>query len=187
MRNRNTHLFSGSLSLLLVLSALNADENLSVYEEIESESPESNKGKDDQLTLHAQNTLRGGAISVGYENVKVNIVDGHATITGYVENDSARKDVIRRIQDIDGILDIKNLLSLNGMLSSKDHQLTVRARDTLKGGAFSKAYNNIAVNVQNGRAIVAGTIENDNDQNDIFKRILAIEDIKGIDNQLKKR
>jgi hypothetical protein len=205
MRICYTHLFCGSFSFLLIFSATNADNGTDSAinrpgiqnSSNSTSSPLSSsyfKGLrsplqdiDYQLTLQAQNTLRGGIISKGYENVRVNIKDGHATISGYVENDSARNDITRRILDIDGILDIKDHLSLDPILSSTDRQLTIRARETLKGGVIGRTYDNIIVNVVNGRALVSGLIENENDQNDILGRILAVEGIKGVDNQLTKK
>jgi len=199
-------IFSCSFSLILISFTLSADsDEPNTDNEIQITSPvipaqeDSSKNSlsttkangwcpdnniDCQLSLKAQNALRGGFLSRGYENVSVFVRDGEATIVGYVDSENARNDVLNRIHDIDDIYTIKDLLSLDEQLSSKDRQLTLRARETLKGGVVGRSYENILVNVQDGHAIVKGTVNSDSDRRDIMRRIMHIDAIKAVDNQI---
>lgn len=138
---------------------------------------------DRQLTLKAQNSLRGGKLSKGYDNVTVYVRHGIATVTGSIEKESEQNDILKRIQDIDGIQDVENHLSLNASERSlTDSQLALKARETLKGGVISRGYDNINVNVRNGKATIKGNVATASEQADIIKRIQDIDGIKDIEN-----
>lgn len=82
--------------ILLLFGALNAEEDFSV-------SP--NK----RILLHIQEELRSH-----YHNYSINlrIYDGTVTLTGVVDSDADREDMVRRIRGINGVKQVNSQLEL---------------------------------------------------------------------------
>lgn len=143
--------------------------------------------EDRQLTARAQNALCGGALCKGYDSVVVYVRNGKATIDGHADSDSDIADIVKRIGDIDGIIEIDNRLLADGNISQTDNQLTLRSREALKGSALSKGYEDIVVDVSNGQATIKGYVDSENDRLDVVRRIKEIDGIKGVDDKLVLR
>ncbi len=67
---------------------------------------------DRQLNQKARDALQSGLFSKGYENVSVDIHGGRARLSGNVDSESDKKDVLKRINDIDGIKGIEDNLRI---------------------------------------------------------------------------
>lgn len=68
--------------------------------------------------------------------------------------------------------------------TNEDRELVKKIREALKGGWFSKGYDDIAVVANNGNVSLLGKVDNQNDINKIEERVKNVEGIRNIDLQI---
>lgn len=140
-----------------------------------------------------------------FSNINIRISNGNVIITGFIESDEARQNIKNRIRNIEGVRNIEDRLEIRQMRNrmdtdrsdyssdnkkpadDSDSQLKEKIRDKFKGGFFSRGYDNVQFQVNNGKVTLTGTVEKDSDRNDLSEKVNKIEGVKSIDNQVTVR
>jgi outer membrane protein OmpA-like peptidoglycan-associated protein len=94
---------------------------------------------------------RTALASVGLASVEVSVESGVAVLTGTVASDFERRSAVSAVSAVAGVDQIDNQLIVTSL---PDDTIQSAAREALDAGGF----NAIAVSVQDGIAIVAGTV-----------------------------
>jgi len=66
-----------------------------------------------------------------------------------------------------------------------DSQLSTKVREALTGGPFSDWYEQVKVEVSNGRVILKGRVDNEDDRMKIDEQVRRIQGVKDVENQIK--
>lgn len=66
-----------------------------------------------------------------------------------------------------------------------DQELTQKLHDTLSAGWLSKGYPNVSYEVLNGRVVLKGTVESEDDRNKIEDNIRKINGVRQVNNQIR--
>jgi len=72
-------------------------------------------------------------------------------------------------------------------LTDEDRRLGKKIRDDLKGGWFSRGYENVSFNIKNGNVILMGFVESASDRTKVEDKIRNISGVKSVMNQLSVR
>lgn len=67
---------------------------------------------DQEISRKINDLVKQGTFSSGYPNVEFMVRSGHVTVQGFVDKDSNRKDLLKNIIDIDGVVDIQSHLKV---------------------------------------------------------------------------
>lgn len=68
-----------------------------------------------------------------------------------------------------------------------DRDLNQKAQDSLKSGTFTRGYENVNVDVRNGRATLRGTVNSDSERTKVQDIVQKIDGIESVDNQITVR
>lgn len=63
---------------------------------------------DGEISRNLLNIMQASSISKGYPNVRFNVVQGHVTLTGTVDNESDKSALASRVKAVQGIVDVQN-------------------------------------------------------------------------------
>lgn len=166
-----------------------------------SEEKDRNASPQD-MDKKVRDAISKGWFSKGYEGVQVNVNGGNVTLRGFVNTWDEKKDVEKKIRNIDGVKNVDNQLnvkekntemkrsdqvSMNDKASSKvsaDEQLARAIQDSLRRGWSSRTYEQIDVTVRNGEVTLKGTVQSWEEKNDIEKRVRSIDGVKKVNNQI---
>jgi osmotically-inducible protein OsmY len=66
-----------------------------------------------------------------------------------------------------------------------DSQILDKIKNILKGGLFSKGYENITINVRNGNITLGGTVENESDKQKVIEMVQNLSGVREIDDQIR--
>jgi osmotically-inducible protein OsmY len=173
----------------------------------ESNAPAS----DQEVQKQVNDVLRGSLLGKGFKNVNAQVMNGNVNLTGFVETEDAHRDLLDKINDIDGVKNINDRVMVKSGISSyrsqaaqrylaqaqapsmraqaaqpteADRALNKKVRDALQGGFFSKGYENIQSDVRDGVVALRGTVANDSDRNTIRDRVQKIDGVRRVDLQI---
>lgn len=69
-------------------------------------------------------------------------------------------------------------------MSDMDRKIQQKIKDALKGGFFSRGYEGVRANVQNGNVILTGTVESKRDLEKVIKIVENIDGVQNVVNQI---
>lgn len=144
------------------------------------------RNKDDSIAKQIDNTLASGWFSKGYDNVSYDVDNGKVILSGDVNTLDEKMKIEKEVAKIDGIKHIDNQIVVNNAKTStrSDEEVGQEIFDTLKSGWFSKGYDKVTFEINNGRVMLIGRVEKLDDKNNIEKSLGKIEGIQEIDNQI---
>lgn len=133
--------------------------------------------------------LKGGTFSKSYDNVNFNVNNGHVIVTGTIQKESDRKDFVKKVENIDGVKDVENRIQVIEKDKSdvSDAKIEEKIKDILKGGMFSKAYQNVNAEVMNRNVVLTGSVSTEDDKRDLAKKIEKIDGVKVVENRIVVR
>jgi osmotically-inducible protein OsmY len=67
---------------------------------------------DQDIQAKIMDYTKSGVFSKGYPNVSYQVHNGHVVLNGTVDSESNRKDLIKKVQDIDGVIDVQSNLKV---------------------------------------------------------------------------
>lgn len=151
------------------------------------QSADNSRGnRDDFIAKQIDNTLASGWFSKGYDNVSYDVDNGQVILSGDVKTLDEKIKIEKEVAKIEGIKSIDNEIVVNDMKSSgrSDEEIGQEIFNTLKSGWFSKGYDKVTFEINNGRVMLLGRVEKLDDKNNIEKSLRKIEGIREINNQI---
>lgn len=170
---------------------------------------------DEDIRNDIQKKLDGGWFSKGYKGVTFDVRNGNVTLRGNVETQEDKNKIEDTVRDIKGVMNVRNEIMVTGkmttdndsnnswytisdntstkpMMSSQDSAATDsdrmindKIRNKLRGGWFSKAYDNVTVRTVNGNVTVEGTVEKRDDIQKVTDEIRKVDGVKNVNNRLQ--
>lgn len=149
-------------------------------------NPNSMRNQDDFIAKQIDKTLASGWFSKGYDNVSYDVDNGMVVLTGDVNTRDEKIKIQKEVAKIQGVQQIDNQIVVNDTKNSgkSDEEVGQEIFNTLKSGWFSKGYDKVTFEVNNGRVMLIGRVEKMDDKNNIEKSLAKIEGIRDIDNQI---
>lgn len=77
-----------------------------------SQSDGNMNNSDQKISQKIQNILKGGFFSKSYDRVSYAVNNGNVTLNGSVDNDSDKKNINKKVQDIDGVRNVQNQIQV---------------------------------------------------------------------------
>lgn len=140
--------------------------------------------------------LEGDGSVKMYRNLDIKVSQGIVTLRGSVDRDIDRKDLKSRIENIDGVKRVNDKLEANDQKANdsysansrtsatSDREVSQRIQDALKSGNFSKGYDKVTADVNNGRVTLRGTVNSDIDRQKAQDMVQRIDGVESVDNQV---
>jgi len=146
-----------------------------------------------------------GWFSSAYKDITYEVNDGVVTLSGTVEKLDEKRKAEDDVRKIDGVKEIHNKIQVvNNKEDSKsrkedkkysqdyaatesDKKINAKIRDKLKGGWFSKGYEELVIKTDNGDVVIIGAVEKYDDIKKINDKLKDIEGVKSIENQAVPR
>ena len=159
---------------------------------------------DENLQKAVNESIKGNVFAKNFKNVNAQVFNGDVTLTGFVDNDEARRDLVDRVRNIDGVQNVNDRLVVRPSSSNysrrtnnyiaqaapapvteADRVLNSKVRAALQGGFFSKGYDSILSDVRGGIVTLRGTVTSDSDRKTVIDRVQKLDGVEKIDNQIQ--
>jgi len=116
-----------------------------------------------------------------FQNVKVTVENGIATLTGTVDLYEYKADAGRRVQKVKGIAGVRNEIQVGGPTVSDD-QLKAKLLEKLEYDrvGYGNAFNAISLNVQNGVVTLGGHARTDVDKDSAMALVSTYPGVKDV-------
>lgn len=128
---------------------------LAVVNDIEVRLESEHRTTDEGLAERIANVLKWN-VSIPGKDIKAEVKNGVVTLTGKVEWQHQRTNILRNIEHVGGVVNVINLIALKPRVSATDIQQKIK--DALKRHADVEA-SKIAVTVLDGTVTLSGTVE----------------------------
>jgi osmotically-inducible protein OsmY len=109
-----------------------------------------------------------------YKNVKFQVKGGRINLYGTVDSDSDRKSIWKYVTDLKGVSGIENRIVVRKVVSDRD--LSDNVKNALKN------YKEVGFQIQDGRVIITGRVDKENDRTAINKAIGDLDGVFAIEN-----
>lgn len=158
---------------------------------------------DQNLQKAVNEAIKGNVFAKNFKNVNAQVFNGDVTLTGFVDTDEARRDLVERVRNIDGVQNVNDRLVVRpsanysrrtnnyiaqaapAPATEADRVLNSKVRAALQGGFFSKGYDNILSDVRNGIVTLRGTVSSESDRKTVLDRVQKLDGVERIDNQIQ--
>lgn len=128
---------------------------LAVVNNIDVKLPSEHHATDEGLAERIANVLKWNVSTMG-RDIKAVVKNGVVTVTGDVEWQYQRANILKNIEHVGGVVNVVDLINLKPRATTSDVQQKIK--DALKRHADIEA-SQIAVSVANGTATLSGTVE----------------------------
>ena len=128
---------------------------LAIVDEIEVRLSSEHRTTDEGLAERIANVLRWN-VSNHFKNIKAEVKNGFVTLTGEVEWQFQRANILQNIEHVSGVINVINLITLKPRVSVGDVQK--RIMEALKRHADIES-SKIKVMATNGTVTLSGTVE----------------------------
>ncbi|MFA6914939.1 MAG: BON domain-containing protein [Parachlamydiales bacterium] len=156
-----------------------------------------NKDNDHILLERIQGVIDNDRDAGKYDDVEIHVEKNIVILKGNLDSEQTRAALKNRIQQVQGVNQVNDQTSVNNKKSSElafsntapsntsvsDQVLKTNIEDKLRGGFFSKGFEQIEVIVNNGSVIVRGVVDSPSDIKTLSDRIQGIDGVQSIDNQ----
>jgi osmotically-inducible protein OsmY len=121
-----------------------------------------------------------------FQNVKVSVENGIATLTGTVDLYEYKADADKRVHKVKGISGVRNEIQVAGPTVSDD-QLKQKLVEKLQYDrvGYGNAFNAISVNVQNGAVTLAGHARTDVDKDSALALVSTYPGVKDVNDDIE--
>ena len=155
---------------------------------------------DQELLPKVQDKIGSGIFTRGYENVKVQVMSGVVTLTGFVKSQDEKDKLEKEVRDMDGVKSLNSQVTIqNNNVSDKsddkfakdlfatpaDEQLNKKIRDNVSRGWLWDSYQDVRLNTTNGAVSIEGTVDSLNDQQKLIDEIQKVEGVKSVKSNLR--
>lgn len=159
---------------------------------------------DQELQRAVNDAIKGNVFPKNFKNVNAQVFNGDVTLTGFVNTDDARRDLIERVRNINGVQNVNDRLVVRPSaanysrrtrnliaqvvplpVTEADRTLNSKVRAALQGGFFSKGYENILSDVRGGIVTLRGTVPSESDRTTVIDRVQKLDGVERIDNQIQ--
>jgi hypothetical protein len=123
--------------------------------------------------------IETGLWKEGYRDIKVSVMDGKAALSGKVSAEEDRQAIQDIAENVPGIKQVENGTMVEEIIS--DHEIATRIRKDLD----DKGYKNIEVTVTERKAILSGTLSNQEESKVIKDIAMNTEGVEALEDNLK--
>ena len=123
--------------------------------------------------------IETGLWKEGYRDIKVSVMDGKAALSGKVSAEEDRQAIQYIAENVPGIKQVENGTMVEEIIS--DHEIATRIRKDLD----DKGYKNIEVTVTERKAILSGTLSNQEESKVIKDIAMNTEGVEALEDNLK--
>lgn len=174
---------------------------------------QSQAGSDKLIQHRIDDALKNNYLKKNYTTVSTRVYNGNVTISGSVDSEEDRQDVVSRIENVKGVRNVNDQMqvgaSTNQIGMGNDYQnqtseadqsstladMTATAvtdqdlqklvDDTLKGNYVRKNFDNVVGTVSNGVVTISGSVDNEKERQEIRDRLQKIKGITNINDRLQ--
>lgn len=147
---------------------------------------------DDQVKEDVNYALSDGYFMKGYEGVRGDVREGVVILIGTVSTSADREKLENKIRDIRGVRGVQNNVKVTDQRDDQDReevvsdvQIEKNVHDALKPGIFSKGYDQVKAEVDDGDVILTGTVPTQKDKDALEKAILDIKGVGEVSNNVR--
>jgi|GEM_PF-3060912 len=179
------------------------DDRLTVHNPEEDQKAAA-AANDQEMQRAVNDAIKGNVFAKNFKNVNAQVFNGDVTLTGFVNTEDARRDLIERVRSINGVQNVNDRLVVrpsaanysrrtNNLIAQgvpppvteADRTLNSKVRAALQGGFFSKGYENILSDVRGGVVTLRGTVSSESDRTTVIDRVQKLDGVERIDNQIQ--
>ncbi|MBA3957415.1 MAG: BON domain-containing protein [Parachlamydiaceae bacterium] len=165
---------------------------------------------DRDLLNRISDVMKGVDMRNRFRDVSVRVNDGVVTLSGWVNDVQDRVDLKTRIQGTVGVknvldqLQIRNSDTVRSQVSDakdnatvkqwpstlsnvSDDELLQKIRSNLRGGFFSKGYENVDVKVHAGNVTLTGVVNSESDRKAVLEKVSKMNGVKKVLDQINIR
>jgi osmotically-inducible protein OsmY len=121
-----------------------------------------------------------------FQNVKVNVDNGVATLSGTVDLYEYKADADKRVHKVKGITAVRNEIQVGGPTIS-DQQLKEKLLEKLQYDrvGYGNAFNSIGLDVQNGAVTLSGHARTDVDKDSALALVSTYPGVKDVNDEIE--
>lgn len=173
------------------------------YDQNQQSYNRNNQNSDQDINKQIQNNIGSGWFSRGYEKVSFDVNNGYVTLRGTVDSLDDKRKVEDKIRNINGVRQIDNQIQVRanqnqpgyrdqqGNYSNQgnysDQDINKKIQDTVGSGWFSRGYQNVSFDVNNGNVTLRGTVDSMEDKRKIEDKVRKLDGVRQINNQILVR
>jgi osmotically-inducible protein OsmY len=121
-----------------------------------------------------------------YRDVKVNVENGIATLTGSVDLYEYKADAEKRVHKVKGVVAVRNLIEVAGpSISDKELQAKLAEKLTYDRVGYGNTFNAISLRVENGMVIVGGHARTDVDKDSALALVSTYPGVKDVMDEIE--
>jgi len=190
-------------------SQMNNYERSDVQKKADQNANDKNLNPDQAISQKVHDSLTGGWLSKGYQNVSYDISNGTVTLRGNVDSQDNKDSIDATIKKIDGVKQVNNQITVvkpdtnkdseaklqasekkyprDTAASFQDRELNAKIRDKLSSGWFSKASDTIILRTQDGLVVITGAVEKPEDIQKVTDQVKSVDGVDTVNNQLQAK
>lgn len=168
----------------------------------DTESKDNQKNTSDQeIAKNIRDKISSGWFAKGFDQVNVQVNNGNVTLQGFVKTQDDKEKVEKEVRNVQGVKNVNNQIVVqqgndtaynddNTMASTKaisDQDLAKKINDKLHSGWFSRGYDQVTADVNNGVVTLQGSVKTWADKEKVEKEIRDMDGVRklnsGIDVQ----
>lgn len=145
---------------------------------------------DADILRSVNGALAGGMLSKSYKQVHAQINNGVVTLTGFIENEQEREDILDRVKKV-GVQHIDERLTIHNPEEDKkveagqiDRDLQRSVNDAIKSNVFTKNFKNVNAQVFNGDVTLTGFVDTEEAHKDLLERVKKIDGVQNVNDRL---
>lgn len=177
------------------------DDRITVQADDEDENSDAISDQDLQKAVN--DSIKGNVFAKNFKSVNAQVFNGDVTLTGFVDTEEARSDLVSRVKEIKGVQNVNDRLVIRpaanyvrrsnsyiaqaapAPATEADRTLNSKVRAALQGGFFSKGYEDILTDVRNGVVTLRGTVASESDHKTVIDRVQKLDGVERLDNQIQ--
>lgn len=141
---------------------------------------------EEDLTHKVNQAIEGGWFSEGFDNVSFDNDNGNITLKGTVDSAEDKNEVESRVKKIDGVKSVDDQIQVQNEKSEKpERKIAKKIRKVLRGGWFTKGYDGVTFDLDDGEVTLKGTVDSESDLNEVQKKVEKIDGVKQVNNQIQ--
>jgi osmotically-inducible protein OsmY len=152
---------------------------------------------DEKLTKDIKDKVSSGWFIQGYDQVIVNVKNGHVTLDGTVQTADDKIKVEKEVRNMDGVRSLTSNIKpveagkkvatthpQDTASTSADEQLNLKIRDQISGWIWD-SYDGVSLNTANGVVELRGQVNDLKNQQDLMNKIQDVEGVKSVKSSLR--
>lgn len=176
------------------------DQNTDSTRSMAGNQSDSRMDSDHALLEKVQNFIENQPDSNRFDNVEIEVRNGTVILRGSIDTEDLRRNLKNKIQQMGGIDNIRDQLfvrnqdkdlsyNTDSSTTTKvpDQTLKNNIQDKLKGGMFSRGFEDIEIIVSNGNVTLKGFVEKSENIKTINDRVQDVDGVKSVNNEITVR